>query len=152
MSNAQPSGNTAPNGLQGYPFYYDGPSIQGLSFLLQSTNGSPDHTLKIGTQASLPFELASITGTWQGKNAGSVKSFTGTITKGRYLYIACSWANGMSGMNTLSGTLVLKKKSPNAVLPEWFLQGAVTATDQNGMVVPGGPGDVSGYASPLLQS
>jgi hypothetical protein len=151
MSNAQPSGNTVPNNLPDFP-YYDGPSFQGLSFLLKSSNGSPDHTLKIAKQNSLPFELAYITGSWQGSNGGSAKNFTGHVIKGqRVLSIACSWANGSNGTNTLSGTLTLRSVPP-AILPEWFLQGAVTVTDQNGMVVPDmGPGKVSGYASFLLQ-
>jgi hypothetical protein len=126
---------------------YNGPSFQGLSFDLLSSNGKPAHTLTIQTQTNGFFDTAYITGTWQGEGAakpitGSIVDVNGNIT------ITVTWANGQGGTNTLSGTITWVPELA-FFQSHWLLQGSVTVTDANGQVVQGaGPGNVSGNAYP----
>jgi hypothetical protein len=120
-----------------------GPSFEGFVFVLKSDSNKPNHTLTITSQTSVDFIIASIQGTWQG-DGPSAKPFGGTILRLKDLQISLSWANGMSGHNTLTGKLT--KVPAIDVLQEnlWHLAGSVTAFNADNEPVPGGPGNVSG--------
>jgi hypothetical protein len=130
------------------PPVYNGPSFQGLSFDLQSSNGKPAHTLTIQTQTNGFFNTAYITGTWQG-DGPTARSITGRIVDiNGSITITVSWANGQGGTNTLSGSISWVPE-PFFVQSHWHLQGSVTVTDASGQIVQGaGPGNVSGNAYP----
>jgi hypothetical protein len=132
---------------------YNGPNYAGFIFTLISADGSPTHLLAISTQVpEVSHYQAYIQGTWQGENpagGGSPKPVSGLITADG-AGIQCSWTTP-NGINVLKGTLTY---SPGRfgdsgthigfVPPEAYLDGAVTAYDSNGKVLPGGPGNVSG--------
>jgi hypothetical protein len=130
------------------PPVYSGPSFQGLSFDLLSSNGKPAHTLTIQTQTNGFFNTAYITGTWQG-DGPTARQITGTIVDiNGNITITVSWANGQGGSNTLSGSITWVPELA-FYQSHWLLQGSVTVTDGFGNIVPGaGPGNVSGNAYP----
>ena len=133
------------------PTKFLGPSFEGFVFILKSLEPDsvkPNHTLTITSQTSIDFIIASIQGTWQG-DGPSPKSFAGTIFKLNNLSITLSWANGMSGHNTLTGRLT--HLAPSDVLEQnsWHLDGSVTAYGANNEPIAGaGPGNVSGNGHP----
>jgi hypothetical protein len=137
------------------------PNLKGFVFfpLRSSQPGKPDHKLTILSQTFTSAELATIQGTWEG-DGPNVHDGTGDITTAlvghpipfarhengvivvphpTLLRITFQWPNGMSGWNTLTGTL-----TPNGT-NIWHLDGTVVVTDGSGTVQQGkGPGDVSG--------
>jgi hypothetical protein len=133
------------------PTRFRGPSFEGFVFILKSDSAKPKHTLTITSQASIDIIIASIQGTWQG-DGPNPKSFTGTIFNLNHLSVTLSWANGMSGHNTLTGKLT--HLAPSDVLEQnlWRLDGSVTAYDANNNPIAGGPGNVSGNGEVPLVS
>jgi hypothetical protein len=134
------------------PHLYEGPSFQGVTFLLASISTpttqkgtANEHLLAIGSQMDGGNNTAYISGTWApASDPSSTKSVTGSIIDDRGLCVACSWMNGKigpisgkQGMNTLSGSLDYENFN-------WLLQGTVTVLDGDGVPQPGGPGNVSG--------
>jgi hypothetical protein len=130
------------------PTKFLGPSFEGFVFILKSDSEKPNHTLTITSQTSIDFIIAAIQGTWQG-DGPSAKSFAGTIFMLKNLSITLSWANGMSGHNTLTGKLTHVPAID--VLQEnlWHLDGSVTAFGaDNNPIAGAGPGNVSGNGEP----
>jgi len=127
------------------PFLFDGPSFQNFVFHLKSSSNAPDHTLTITSQTSVNTNFAFIEGTWHG-DGPNAKQITGSITDGT-VSLTASWANGMGGTNTLVGRLTPASRIV-AFPARWELSGNVVVTNAQGSIVPGGPGMVSGEASP----
>jgi hypothetical protein len=123
-------------------FIFDGPSLEGVVFTLKSSDNKPTHTLTITSQTYVSDNYAFIQGTWQG-DGGTAKDFTGSLTDGT-VSMTCSWANGMSGVNTLIGRITPVSQ---IVANGWQFTGSVVVTS-NGAVVQGGPGGVSGEGRP----
>jgi hypothetical protein len=122
---------------------FDGPSLAGIVFHLKSNNpdnpNAPNHTLEVTSQTPISTNFAFVEGTWRG-DGPNAKRFTGSLTDGA-VSITCSWANGMSGTNTLMARIA---PASRIVANRWELTGNVVVADGTGNVVPGGPGMVSG--------
>jgi hypothetical protein len=124
------------------PLRFAGPSLEGVVFSLKSNTGAPDHTLTVTAQTFVTVDFAFIQGTWQG-NSPPAKSFTGSLTDGT-VSMTCSWANGMSGTNTLIARIT---RASEIYASSWELSGNVVVTNDTGAIVPGGPGMVTGSGS-----
>jgi hypothetical protein len=123
---------------------FDGPFLQGVIFHLKSNNpgnpNAPNHTLEITSQTSVSSNFAFVEGNWQG-DGPSAKRFTGSLTDGT-VSLTCSWANGMSGTNTLVARVA---PASQIIANRWDLNGNVVVTNGTGSIVSGaGPGMVSG--------
>jgi hypothetical protein len=137
------------------PHPYTGPNYADFLFVLPSgaTPPKPTHILIISTQESLKYNyVASISGLWYPEGDDSnPNSVIGQIS-GNGDGIYCSWATKKGGYNVLQGTLTYNagtKVGRGAgiveAVPSAYLDGDVTAYDDNGNVLPGmGPGPVSG--------
>jgi hypothetical protein len=122
-------------------------NLQGYSFHLISSNGSPAHDLVIQTETFLADGSANFTGTWSGQGPNSHQ-----ITNGRIWFDATgkmemsfSWTNGSNGTNSFLGTLTRVNPFPAAAYyygAPYHLDGDVTSSTG------GGPGHVSGNGAP----
>ncbi len=123
---------------------FDGPFLQGIIFRLKSNNpanpNAPNHTLEITSQTPISSNFAFVEGNWKG-DGPNAKKFTGSLSDGA-VSLTCSWANGMSGTNTLMARVA---PSSQIVANRWDLNSNVVVTNGTGMIESGsGRGMVSG--------
>ena len=127
------------------PHRVDVPNLRGYTFLLNSTNGKPAHTLVIKTEPYNWFGSASFTGTWSGDGPNS-KPVSGTLVfaanSTTVVNVNFSWTNGSSGQNSFSGSLTAVHNRISVFSGAYYLTGNVTSSTG------GGPGMVSGYGYP----